>query len=88
MNVIVIKTLGGEELLAELDNVTDDALVVSRPRVFHLIQQGASLIPYFFSEPDKMKVPLAKSGIIAWFDASSELSRHYLEAVSQITLHS
>ena len=93
MDVVVIRSFIGEEMVAELvsDTPTDNAIILSRPRVFQF-QQGKggqmepSLVPWLILDPENRSVPINANYIATMIPASAALSKSYQSAVSGIAL--
>jgi hypothetical protein len=90
MRVLVLKTLGGEEVISEVSGETELTLVIDRPRTFQITnnggQYGAELFPFFLSDPDKKNITVNKNSLVAYFDASLDLTNSYLKATTGILL--
>jgi len=88
MKIIVMKLTDGTEVVAGVSDTsgTVDNLHVDKPRVlFHDGNQGG-LMPYFISAPDQKNIPIAKSNIIASFEAPKPLADSYLQMTTSILL--
>lgn len=97
MNVIIIKTIIGEEILAGLVSEThvlhEDCMTISRPRVVHIQQlpdgkMTPSLVPWLILDPDNKSVPLFEQGIASIVTAPYEVAKSYMSSVSGIVLSS
>lgn len=91
MNVIVLKLISGEEVIAELDSQDEVAMIVNKPRVMQIIRGhdgsiSGGLVPYLISDPDRKGVTLYKSAIACSFPANLELSNSYMSATSSLIL--
>lgn len=92
MNVVIIKSIIGEELVCELvgEDTNADGLIVSRPRIFQFQNNNGkmepSLVPWIMLDPDNRSVPLNPAYIAAMINASDSLTKSYITAVSGIAL--
>jgi len=95
MDVVIIKSVIGEELVCEKTSDTHplypNCITVSRPRVFQF-QQGAegrmepTLVPWILLDPDNKSVPISADYIASIIPAPVALVKSYLTAVSGIAL--
>lgn len=90
MDVVIIKTMIGEELVCELVNDDNSGITVSRPRIFQFQNNNGkmepSLVPWIMLDPDNRNVPLNAGYIAAMIPASATLTKSYITAVSGIAL--
>lgn len=95
MEVIIIKTVIGEELVAGLvadcHPTINNAITVSKPRILqlHPNEKGGmstALVPWMILDPDNAEVPMAEHYIASRLPASNDLSKSYLSTVSGIAL--
>lgn len=90
MDVVVIKTVGGEEVIAGVVSNTPDSFKVSKPRLVIKTETpngiGISLVPWLMAAPD-FDVEIANS-IMAVVPAPSDIASRYLELVSGIVMPS
>lgn len=96
MNVVIIKNIIGDEILAEMISdshpTETNCITVSRPRIiqFQRNQQGdvvPSLVPWLMLDPDNKTVPMFDHSIASIVSASNEVSKSYQSAVSGIVLN-
>jgi hypothetical protein len=92
MNVIVIKQMNGEEVIAKIDSQTETMLVLKSPRVLHITnmgngQAGASFMPMLLLAGSQDTVNVPKSSLAAWTDnVNPEYEKNYLQSISGIQL--
>lgn len=94
MDVVIIKSMIGEELVCELVSSTHDELpgyiMVARPRIFQFQNNNGkmepSLVPWVMLDPDNREVPLNSNYIASMMPASATLTKSYIAAVSGIAL--
>ena len=96
MDVVIIKTTIGEEMVAELVSdihpTSENAITVSRPRIFQWSQDAKgdmtpSLVPWIALDPDNKNVPLNMNYVATMIPASASLTKSYPTAVSGIVLN-
>ena len=91
-NIVVIKTIPGEELIAELvEDKGLEGIVVSRPRQFQIIpdQTGKgtpSISPWIATDPDNKSVWIRYHYIASFVTAPFSIEKAYLETVSGFDL--
>lgn len=94
MDVVIIKSTIGEELVCELISnchpTADNSITVSRPRIFQFQNNNGkmepSLVPWIMLDPDNKDVPLNANYIATLIPASATLTKSYIAAVSGIAL--
>ena len=95
--IVVIKTIPGEEIIAELVSETnplhENAITISRPRVFQIVgdEQGRpvpSISPWLATDPDNKKVPMFQHYIATIIPAPTGIEKAYLQTVSGLDLGS
>lgn len=91
MDVLVLKLVSGEEVVARKENESGDGgIVVSKPRVLKIMQtdegMGAALMPLFMAAPDLDEVWIDYHSIIAVIDCPVEMEKSYLRQTSGIVL--
>ena len=93
-DVVIIKTLIGEEIIAEFVSpchpMLENSITLSRPRVLQFHQDGndmkTALVPWLITDPDNREVPMSGSYIVSMLVAPSDIARAYLSQVSGIQI--
>lgn len=90
-DVVAIKTINGEELLAKLVSIAQDHLVISKPLIITLGQDrngnvGIQMLPYFLltSEPDA-KLTINNQHIMTKALANEQAKAGYLQTTTGLT---
>ena len=85
-DVISIKLLTGEEIIARFENDESDALIVSKASTLASNPQGGlGIIPWMMSSnPDTLRIN--KSSIIAHSLTDKELADNYISSITGIQL--
>lgn len=92
MEVLILKLLSGEEVLAEKsEKDVEGAVVVNRPRIMHLEPtpngMKATLIPYVLSDADGKNIEVRMNALACNpIEASAEIAKSYTQAVSGLTI--
>lgn len=91
-NIVIIKSLIGEEIIADLIslNETDGTATLSRPRIvqFQSIKGNIkpTLVPWIVTFPDCKEVPVSGHYIATILSAPADVAKAYNSDVSGITL--
>lgn len=97
MNIIVLKLVTGEELIAEKTNQsmnifgtdTNNNFKLKRTRVLQMMQTqngvGFGLVPWLMSAPDS-EVDINSNHVISCINAPSDIEKAYLQQVSGLQL--
>jgi len=87
MEVVIIKTLGGEEILAELNSIEANGdYNISRPRVLMVSGQNVGLVPYMISVPDAKDIIMKSNSIVTSVPAPNEIANQYIKTVTNLIL--
>lgn len=84
-DVISIKLIGAEEILAKLVEETTTAYVVKNPFSIMMQMDGNMVpMPYIFGGDKNQNVPIMKSAVAAIVKTNSELKSHYIKITTGI----
>lgn len=83
--VVSIKLINGDELIARLDGETADEISVDRPLAITMGPQGMGLIPWIFLGEQKI-VNIKKSHVFAMVPSKKEASDQYMQGTTGIAL--
>ena len=84
-DIVSIKLVTGEELIATYSEVTDDYLVVKKPATIAANQQGMGIIPWMMTaRPEKLQ--LNRNTVIAMGPTDESIAKSYTEATTDIQL--
>ncbi len=85
-NVVSLKLVSGEELIAKLESQTDVSYVLQKPLMIGMSPKGPALMPYLFTvHPDK-NVTIQKSFVVIIENSDNDFAKQYLESTSGIKL--
>ena len=66
-DIITIKLMSGEEVLAKLIEITQDSIKISKPRaVVNIPNKGIGLGPFVFTVPQNADVEIYKNNIVCF----------------------
>lgn len=84
-DVLTLKLSSGEELVGRLVEETDTRLVIKKPMMIVMGQQGIGLAPFVFtSQPET--ISLDKSKVMCWMKSDKEFSNQYITNTTGIQL--
>lgn len=83
-DVISLKLVGGEEVVAKFVSMTADTVTVKKPLVLVQTQQGIGLVPYMISLPDDSEAHIDRSVVVMHTKARKEISDGYVQQTSGI----
>ncbi len=84
-DIIAIKLVTGEEIIAKLKTVNEVALVVSKPIAIGMSQQGIAFMPFMVSADEDAELVFAHSMVVTHIIARQELKDAYIQNTSGIT---
>lgn len=84
-DVVSIKLINGDELIAKLEADDTDTITVSRPLAITMSAQGMGLIPWVFLGEDG-KITLRKKHTFFVVTSKKEASQQYIEGTTGISL--
>ena len=86
-DIITIKLMSGEEMLAKLIEITQDSIKISKPRaVVNIPNKGIGLGPFVFTVPQNADVEIYKNNIVCFTETEDGMARQYREGTSGLTL--
>ena len=86
-DIITIKLMSGEEVLARLIEVTDTSIKISKPRaVVNIPNKGIGLGPFVFTVPQTADIEIFKSNVVCYTETEDGMARQYREGTSGLTL--
>lgn len=85
-DVVTIKTIGGDEIIARLSEILSDSYKVLKPFAIMITQQGLSLAPYVFSVSPDTKIDVRKSAVVFIAKTDTELANQYISSTTGIKL--
>lgn len=84
-DVVSIKLINGDEIIAKFEKETTETITVSRPLALTMNGQGLGMIPWVFLGKDS-SVTLAKSNTFFVVESKGEAAKQYLEGTTGIAL--
>jgi hypothetical protein len=84
-DVVSIKLINGDEIIARFESEDADTISISRPLALTMSGQGLGMIPWVFLGEDG-KVTLEKRNTFFIVASKKEASKQYLEGTTGISL--
>ena len=82
-DIITIKLMSGEEVLAKLIEITQDSIKISKPRaVVNIPNKGIGLGPFVFTVPQNADVEIYKNNIVCFTETEDGMARQYREGTT------
>ena len=86
-DIITIKLMSGEEVLARLIEITDEAIKIAKPRaVVNIPNKGIGLGPFVFTVPQNSDIEIYKRNVVCFTETKDGMARQYREGTSGLTL--
>lgn len=84
-DVVSIKLVNGDEIIAKFEKENTDTITISRPLALTMNGQGLGMIPWIFlgKETD---ITLSKSNTFFVVESKAEAAKQYLEGTTGIAL--
>lgn len=84
-DVVSIKLVNGEELIARYDSETNESVKITRPLTVSLGPQGLGMIPFVFLG-EKETMSLNKSHILVMIPSKKDAADQYMQGTTGIAL--
>jgi hypothetical protein len=84
-DVVSIKLINGDEIIAKFEKEDDNTITISRPLALTMNGQGLGMIPWVFLGKDSA-VTLNKSNTFFIVESKGEAAKQYLEGTTGIAL--
>jgi hypothetical protein len=84
-DVVSIKLINGDEIIARFENDDADSITISRPLALTMSGNGLGMIPWVFLGKED-KIVLAKANTFFIVESKGEAAKQYLEGTTGIAL--
>jgi len=86
-DVVSIKLIGGEEIIARFESESATEFVISKPLAVTFNAQGLGLIPWIFLGEDKNQdIKVRQSAITMVCKPKADAAKQYMESTSNLKL--
>lgn len=83
--VVSLKLINGDEIIARFENESDDEIKIDRPLALTMSAQGLGMIPWMFLG-DKSVISLKKSHVFCMVPSKKDAADQYLGGTTGIAL--
>ena len=85
-DVVTVRLSSGEEIVARMQDETDTVLKLSKPMAAMMSEKGLALIPFILTVDPETDINLNKNQVMFVAKPVKEISDHYLQSTTGITL--
>lgn len=86
-DIITIKLMSGEEVVARLEEDKEEVLAVAKPRaIVNIPNKGIGLGPFVFTVPQNAGIEIFKKNVVCYAETEDGMARQYTEGTSGLTL--
>lgn len=83
-DIVVFKLVNGDEIVAEIVEVTDEQYRIKKPQTVVPSAKGMGLMPSLFTAKDDFVISLNKQHVMMAAPAVDEMVRHYMKTTTGI----
>ena len=84
-DLVTVKLVTGEEIIARLEETRDDTYVISRPTMLVPTERGTALVGYLLTADIEQNVVLERAKVIVITQSKKELEAGYIQATTGIS---
>lgn len=85
-DIISLKLNSGEEVVAKLENETNNQLSLSKPLMVAATQQGLGLAPFMFTIDQETKIKINLSAISCVAKTEKDMASQYIQSTTGLTV--
>lgn len=85
-DTVSIKLTSGEELVARLDEETNEQIALHKPLMVAATQQGLGLAPFMFTVSPETKVKLNKTNVLCVVKTDEQMASQYIQSTTGIAV--
>ena len=86
-DIITIKLMSGEEVVAKLEEDQSEVIKVAKPRaVVNIPQKGIGLGPFVFTVSQTAVIDIYKKNVVCYAETEDGMARQYRQGTSGLTL--
>ena len=86
-DIITIKLMSGEEVVARLEEDKEEVLAVAKPRaIVNIPNKGIGLGPFVFTIPQDAKIEIYKKNVVCYAETEDGMARQYTQGTTGLTL--
>ena len=76
-DVVTLKMIGGDEVVAKLDESIDGAYILAKPLVVMMSQQGFGLAPFVLTANPDARITVSKTSVICITKTFGNVAKEY-----------
>ena len=85
-DVVTLKMIGGDEVVAKLDEVIDGAYILAKALVVMMGQQGFGLAPFVLTANPDARLTISKSSVICITKTFDNVAKEYIKQTTGIVV--
>lgn len=85
-DVVTIKMIGGDEVVAKLDETIDGAYVLAKPLVVMMSQQGFGLAPFVLTANPDARITVSKTSVICITKTFGNVAKEYTKQTTGLVV--
>lgn len=85
-DVVTLKMIGGDEVVAKLDEAIADAYILTKPLVVMMSQQGFGLAPFVLTANPDARITVAKSAAICITKTFDNVAKEYIKQTTGLVV--
>ena len=85
-DVVTIKTVGGDEIIARLSEILPASYKITKPLAIMATQQGLGLAPFTFTVNPDTKIEIRMSAIVFIAKTDSDMAKQYISSTTGIKM--
>lgn len=85
-DVVTLKMIGGDEVVAKLDEVIDGAYILAKALVVMMGQQGFGLAPFVLTANPDARLTVAKTAVICITKTFDNVAKEYIKQTTGIVV--
>ena len=85
-DVVSFKLAAGEEVVAKIDQLTDDKYIVTKPLMLTMSEKGLALAPFMFTIEPLAKIEFNASNILCVTKTEKQLASQYIATTTGLAM--
>lgn len=84
-DVVSLKISSGEEIMARFESEDEQGILVYKPAMLAMTQEGPALAPYMMTADQTAPFRFFKSTLVSLITTDKEMAKSYLQSTTDIT---
>jgi len=85
-DVVSFKLASGEEVVAKIDQLTDDKYIVTKPLMLTMSEKGLALAPFMFTIEPLAKIEFNASNILCVTKTEKQMASQYIATTTGLAM--